>query len=358
MPTRRRSVRSPHVLLAALLILFVACDSVSNDRSQGSETDCITATENLKKGAERGSIESLTDPPTRNADEVENLADSDRVLALLVGGTPLAIPRKLLNQHEVVNLDDWLSDPVTVTHCPLTKSSLAFTRSAVDGAGFDVSGLLLNDNLVMVDQREGESLWPQMRRSAVCGPASGTGLEMVPIIDLKWGYWRELHPDTEVLPVSVQSVDAKRKRSSELARPSDAIAAEATTPSGPVLGLPEVRSTTNGAGGSSDGVAVPFRALDDGSTARAVEITNDTGPVVFWNREARAAMAYDTSISFSVTEAGRFVDEATGSTWTLDGRAVDGPRQGERLPPVKTAYVALWAAWSEFHPDTEVWESP
>lgn len=348
------------LLLVAVLVLTAGCDSASNDDSQNSETDCVAGTENLKKGAERGSIEALTDPPVQNADEVDNLNDSDRVLALLVGNTPLAVPRKLLNQHEIVNLNNWLSDPITVTYCPLTQSSLAFDRTNVSGAEFGVSGLLLHDNLVMVDRRENESLWPQMRRSAICGSASGTALDMIPIIDLEWGHWRELHPDTKVLPVAVQNASSERRRTSASNNlPHAASASGATTPSGPVLGLPGAGLADEGGKGSSgDGVAVPFQALDDGSLARAVEITSDTGPVVFWNREARAAMAYDTSTSFSVTEDGRFVDEITGSTWTLDGRAVDGPRQGERLPPVKTAYVALWSAWSEFHPETEVWESP
>lgn len=102
------------------------------------------------------------------------------------------------------------------------------------------------------------------------------------------------------------------------------------------------------------GVAVPFRALNDGGAVRAVELSAE-GPVVFWRREAQAAMAFGVSESFSVTEDGQIVDDQTGSVWTLDGRAVEGRRAGEQLPPVETAYVALWRAWSDFHPNTDVW---
>ena len=125
-----------------------------------------------------------------------------------------------------------------------------------------------------------------------------------------------------------------------------------------VLGLPDASLSEGFAKASGrTGVAVPFRDLNEGRSARAVELSGEAGPVVFWHPDAQAAMAFASSGSFSVTEEGRFVDDATGSIWTLDGRAVDGPRTGEQLPPVETAYVSLWRAWSDFHPDTDVWSS-
>ena len=71
------------------------------------------------------------------------------------------------------------------------------------------------------------------------------------------------------------------------------------------------------------GVAVPFRALNDGGAVRAVELSAE-GPVVFWRREAQAAMTFGVSESFSVTEDGQIVDDQAGSVWALDGRAVEG----------------------------------
>ncbi len=48
-------------------------------------------------------------------------------------------------------------------------------------------------------------------------------------------------------------------------------------------------------------------------------------------------------------------DDETGSTWqALTGRAIDGPLAGtalERLP----SFYAFWFAWSDFHPDTELY---
>lgn len=346
------------LLLVAVPLLAGGCDRGGTDETRSPDSNCID-TKNLKKGAERGSIVALTNPPVLDAKEVENLDDSDRVVALLVGKQPLAVPHKLLNQHEIVNLDHWLDNPITVTYCPLTKSSLAFDRSPVDGAEFNVSGLLLEDNLVMVDEREDESLWPQMQRSAVCGSASGASLDMVPVIDLQWGHWRSLHPDTNVLPVKVKETSSGTDNREYAARPERSDFE--TAPSGRVLGLPETSlgegAPKTSSGHGRGGVAIPFQAFNVEDSAKALELSADSGPVVFWRPEAQAAMAFASSGSFSVDEEGDFVDEETGSVWTLDGRAIAGPRTGERLSPVPTAYVALWSAWSDFHPDTDVWSN-
>ncbi|MFB6273651.1 MAG: DUF3179 domain-containing (seleno)protein [Salinibacter sp.] len=345
------------LLFGVLLALMGSCDARGGRNDRGSNANCVVDTEGLTKGAERGAIEALTNPPILDADEVGKLQDSDRVIGLLAGETPLAVPIRLLQAHEIVNLDHWLDDPIAITHCPLTTSSLAFDRGAISGAEFEVSGLLLHNNLVMVNAQTNESLWPQMLRSPICGSASGA-LEMVPILDLRWGHWRKLHPNTKVLPVSMnsESSSASRRTVSRSVGHNASTGSGEQSPSGLVLGIPN--ASLGGVQKASEGtaIAIPFRTLDDGREARVVEVSGDEGPVVFWHRGARAAMAFDTSTSFSVNENGRFVDDATGSVWTLDGRAVEGPRRGERLSPVATAYVAAWSAWSDFHPDTEVWK--
>lgn len=51
-------------------------------------------------------------------------------------------------------------------------------------------------------------------------------------------------------------------------------------------------------------------------------------------------------------------DRATGSHWTaVDGRALEGERQGEHLEHVPSTYTT-WARWRDRHPDTLVLEKP
>jgi hypothetical protein len=47
----------------------------------------------------------------------------------------------------------------------------------------------------------------------------------------------------------------------------------------------------------------------------------------------------------------RFVDEETGSTWTIAGIAVDGPLEGSRLERAEHLDT-FWFAWSTYRPDT------
>jgi hypothetical protein len=306
----------------------------------------------LREGTDRFSVVALNDPPVLNASSSKLRAD-DRVLALLVGDTPLAVPRKLLNQHEIVNLNTWINKPITVTYCPLTQSSLAFERSAVEGAEFEVSGLLLDNNLVMFEKGQEKSLWSQMGRRAICGPQAGTTLDMVPILDVQWGYWRSLHPETKVLPITVNSGE---EQSTEAGRNPQPMMASDRELSGLVLGLPRISRREGGKVSTTRSTALPFNVLHNDQPARVVDLSSGgAGPVVFWHKDARAAMAYMASGTFSATDDGFYVDDRTGSTWTLDGRAIEGPRRGERLDPVETAYVAQGNAWEDFHPDTDVW---
>jgi len=357
-----QSLRNAAHLIPVLLVAvtLVGCDGTSTNDASEEGRNCSIDTDHLRGGTERGAIEAISDPAVVGPEDerVSDLRDEDRVIALLIDGRPLAVPRKLLNQHEVVNLD-WANRSLAVTYCPLTGSSLAFDREKIDGAEFDVSGLLFHDNLVMVDARDGESLWPQMSRRATCGPNTGTSLDMVPVLDVQWGHWRSLHPDTRVLPVRVQSTES----SSSPAAPAHtqapsrgtADAEKQSEPSGPVLGLPGFSQAGGGGLGksSTDGIAFSFRELSTDVGARVIEVSSNQ--VLFWKEEARAAMVYRSSKDFSV-ENGTIVDAETGSVWAIDGRAVDGVREGERLEPVASAYVALGSAWFDFHPDSAVWE--
>jgi hypothetical protein len=333
--------------LFGVLGLMLGCDAGTGPGADSGERTCVLDPDNLREGTDRFSVVALSDPPLLSAQDSE-LRPDDRVLALLGGTTPLAVPRKLLNQHEIVNLSDWENRPIAVTYCPLTQSSLAFEREGVEGAEFEVSGLLLDNNLVMFEKGGEESLWSQMGRRAICGPQAGATLDMVPILDVRWDYWRTLHPDTKVLPITVNAGEASSEAESMTESERD--------PSGLVLGLPGV-SRTEGVKTSADrGLALPFNVLRNDQAARVVDLSpNRIGPVVFWHKEARAAMAYRTSDTFSATAEGTYIDERTGSTWALDGRAIEGPREGERLDPVTTAYVAQGDPWMDFHPESGVW---
>lgn len=50
-----------------------------------------------------------------------------------------------------------------------------------------------------------------------------------------------------------------------------------------------------------------------------------------------------------------FVDDATGSAWTILGAAVDGPLRGRRLQPVVHGNH-FWFSWASYKPQTRIYK--
>lgn len=148
-------------------------------------------------GPPRDGIPSIDDPQFVTSAEAE-LAPDAWVLGIERGGLAKAYPLAILNWHEVVN-DRFGREPLAVTFCPLCGTGMAF-RAEVHGSPrqFGVSGLLYNSDVLLYD-RESESLWSQIGRQAISGPARGSTLEMLPVSHTTWADWRERHPDTLVL---------------------------------------------------------------------------------------------------------------------------------------------------------------
>ncbi|MBI4541157.1 MAG: DUF3179 domain-containing protein [Gemmatimonadetes bacterium] len=361
----RAAVRNPYRLLAGLAV--VACSDAAVPAGEGGfETGSFSCTiptsEIFDGGVGRDGIPALTDPPlvpVGHAD-AEYLRDADRVIGVEIAGATIAVPHNVGWWHEIVNLSVG-GRKIAVTLCPLTGSSLAFDRAAVEGAEFGVSGLLFRNNLIMYDRRTNLSLWPQMMRSARCGPASGVPLPMYPALEMTWEGWRTLHPDTKVIGERTGLArsyrfypygDYERIDNGSTLFPMPSIDPR-RAPKERVLGVPA---------GGDGGIAFPYLALEQAGSVVAAEAERDGKPiVVFWEGRRQGAAAYSRALggetlSFAVRD-GRIVDVETGSVWRLDGRAAEGPLKGRQLEPVSEAYVAFWFAWASFQPETKIWES-
>ena len=75
------------------------------------------------------------------------------------------------------------SQDVAITYCPLTGSSISFDRAGIGGQELRVSGLLQDNNPVMFDKSDDESLWGQMSALGICGSARGRALPSVQSIE-------------------------------------------------------------------------------------------------------------------------------------------------------------------------------
>ncbi|MEM9665534.1 MAG: DUF3179 domain-containing protein [Bacteroidota bacterium] len=359
---RRLLVPPPRALafvLAAGLVL-AACDSSSSDLTDGPPDDdacSIPANQFASGGVAKDGIPALTDPEMTTSNEQGStyLDDDSRIIGLVVDGQAYALPHNILWWHEIANLN-LPGLQVAVTYCPLTGSSLTFDRAVADGAEFGVSGLLFQNNLTMYDRRSSESLWPQMNRASGCGTADGTVLPMVASMEMTWQAWQTLHPATKVISSRTGVYAASRYQSYpygdyEVEHNDELLFPMAIDrrrpPKERVLGIP-----------LDGGRSYPFGLLD-ASEAPVQAVMDEVGgrPItVFWDRTARAAMAYYADARTFRVEGNQVIDTETGSTWRIDGLATAGPQAGTTLEPVAEAYVAFWFAWAAFHPETELWE--
>ena len=153
-------------------------------------------------------VETITPPEVELMHKNEHLnfiVPTDRIIGLTIDGQTRAYPISVLNEHECIN-DVFAGVPIAVTWSPLCGSAVVFDRR-IDGPGkppvaFGVSGLLVNSNTVLYDQRPDprkESLWPQLSFRAIAGPAVGKSLTLVPFTFTTWQAWTKVHPDAHVV---------------------------------------------------------------------------------------------------------------------------------------------------------------
>lgn len=126
------------------------------------------------------------------------MEDEDLVIVVALNGVTKIYPHKILDWHEVIN-DEVGGTPITVTYCPLTGTGKAWKRTNPDiEAGFGVSGLLYNSNLLVFD-RATESFWHQLEGTAVFGERMEERLELLPFVETTWGTWRGLAPNPLIM---------------------------------------------------------------------------------------------------------------------------------------------------------------
>jgi len=120
------------------------------------------------------------------------------VVGVEINGEAVAYPLRYLNLVEVVN-DEVGETPVAVSWCPLAGTAVTFHRE-VGGSThtFHFGTGLIHDSLLLVDEETG-SVWAQIAREAISGPHEGTQMEVIPSLQTTWAFWRERHPETQVM---------------------------------------------------------------------------------------------------------------------------------------------------------------
>ena len=319
-------------------------------------------------GVAKDGIPALTNPSFVSASAVGYLAAHDLVLGVVINGEARAYPHNIGWWHEIVN-DVVGGTPICVTLCPLTGTGLVFDTADDNGDPFElgVSGLLLNNNLIMHDRRDGNTLYPQILSTAVDGPRQGETLTLLPVMETNWNTWVRLHPDTRVVAGGTYSLDRYTRYPYGNYRTDDFFLLFGLNPR--QSDNPNSFATAHGAKDMVLGVRLDgeARAYPFDDMGRQAVINDDLGGVdivVVWDRDSNIALPFartvdGQSLTFDLEEDGAWPlglrDRETGTLWNVEGVALEGPLRGQRLTQVP-AHNSFWFAWVTFWQNTDVWQ--
>ena len=358
-------MKNPHrfVLMIFVLVFVLSC---SNDNSTGPGSTSTGGTwlipsDQIKDGGPgKDGIPALTNPAMISVAAASYINDNDLVIGIKIGNEIRVYPHAILDWHEIIN-DDMGSAKYSITYCPLTGSGMAWDR-VIDGqeTTFGVSGLLYNTNLIPYD-RATNSNWAQMRLQSVNGTNIGKDIELLPVIETTWGFWKQLYPDSRVvssntgvysqsqyerypygdyrtnhnrLLFSVSNDDKRLPRKER------------------VLGI-IVNNTTKVFRFSNFGGPNHIINTDLNGVDLVVAGSNENNFIVAFERK----LATDNKIlEFSPLDNNfpNIMTDQEGNKWNVFGEAVDGPRKGTKLTPARS-YMAYWFAWGTFWPNAEIY---
>ena len=258
-------------------------------------------------------IPAADNPEISSAEDATWLDDDDIVFGIEVNGEYRAYPRQIMEVREMVN-DTLGGRDLGIPYCTLCGAAQAyFTDQLPDGVDRPIlrtSGLLIRSNKVMYDVNT-YSVFDTFLGNAVTGPLleKNLQLEQASVVTTEWGAWKKAHPETTVL----------------------------------VERLALGRDFDFRNGRDANGPIFPIGDLDPRLPVHEdiIGVVTASGkPVAFQRSKAVAALTKGDEIAF---ENIRLQLEAGGV------KAVDA--DGSDLG----SHQAFWFAWSQFHPETELW---
>ncbi|WP_419943802.1 DUF3179 domain-containing protein [Candidatus Poriferisodalis sp.] len=328
----------------------------------------------LSGGPPPDGIPPIEAPEFERASDVEYVQAQEAVVTITVNGDARAYPVQVMIWHEIVN-DTIGGEPVTVTYCPLCNTAIAYHRQLGDRIlDFGTSGKLYNSALVMYD-RQTESLWTHFTGQAIAGTLTGAQLELIPMATIAFETFQAEHPNGLVL-----SRPRGFGRSYgvnpyvDYDRPDGDPYFFGDAPDSQLP--PQTRVLVIRHAG--DAVAVVHEAL---ATAGVMSVDMGDAEVVAFHlpgtatpiqnsqvalgRDVGATAVYDPTVdgqrltftrvpdATSSGALGAFVDDQTGSIWSLLGRALEGSLAGAQLRPVEHVDT-FWFAAAAFDPGIEL----
>ena len=261
----------------------------------------------------RGCIPALDQPAVTDAAGGSWYPDDDLVFGIVIGREARAYPKNIMEVHEMVN-DTLGGRRIAIPYCTLCLSAQAYFTDEVEDFQplLRTSGLLSRSNKFMYDVTTFSAV-DTFTGVAISGPLfdAAVTLEQTTVVTSTWAAWRATHPDTTII-----AEDGGIGRS---------------YPRNPLRGRDDA------------GPIFPVGDVDPrlGVHEVVLGVVDAEGtPVAFPVGPARLAL-----------EAGEEV-ALGGVTLRPDSGGLRAFSEGAEIP----AHEAFWFAWSQFQPQTLLWE--
>ncbi len=266
-----------------------------------------------------GCIPALDDPALVAAGTDDDWLDDDRaVFGVVVDGEAVAFPKNIMEVHEMVNMTIG-ARRVGIPYCTLCGSAQAYLTDVVP-AGIDLgefdtfelrtTGLLTRSNKVMYELHT-DSVFDTFTGAALTGPLQDAGviLDQVSVAVTTWGEWKADHPESFLI---ARDGGIGRTYLDDPLRGRD--------DDGPIFPIGDVDPRLD--------VQEPVLGVIDGDTVVAFPVAT-----------ALATLAAGEDVGHDDL---RVEEIGGGLVATIDGVEI-------------ATHQAFWFAWSQFHPETEVW---
>lgn len=206
-------------------------------------------------------------------------------------------------------------------------------------------------NVMVMYDRQTDSLWSQLLGEAVEGPLTGSKLEFVPSWQTTWSDWKAQHPDTLALDKGSSSG-------------RDPYTGYYNSASSGVLGQSRsddrlyVKEFVIGVEQNGEAAAYPFSVLNE--TPVVNDVIGDQPVLVFFNAETGTGIVFDRQVNnrtltFSLAAGSGLSDAETSTLWDgMTGQALDGPLAGESLARLKST-ASFWFGWKDWYPETRIY---
>jgi hypothetical protein len=333
-------------------------------------THSVSYDEILSGGPPRDGIPPIDQPSFISVAEADAwLKPVEPVIQVEINQEVKAYPIQILTWHEIVN--DLIGGvPVVVSFCPLCNTAIAFERT-VGGQvlSFGTTGRLRFSNLIMYD-RQTETWWQQATGEGIVGALTGTNLTFVPAAMVSWEEFKGAHPDGMVLS---RETGFNRTYGRNPYIGYDDINNPPFLYQGPQTPgeLPPVARVL-ALEFDGDSVAYPYNLLSESSVIN--DRVGELDVAIFWvpgtasaldagviaeGQDVGSAVAYDRNLDGQLLsfrfDGDNIIDNETGSTWDILGRAVAGPLSGDRLREV-VSVNHFWFSWAAFKPETRIYQ--